>query len=345
MSVLQRYVLRQAVAPLVLFVLLGWILVWLSQGLRLGHLLAGALSEPQQVAAIAFASLPTVATATLPFALAAALVVCFARLRVTGELIGMQTIGIRPTQAFRPLALVMLLLGAAACTLAATVEHRSLTRLQALIAAAAARSAVTRLEPGKFNRLGAGFALYLESRQPLPDGSHQLNRVVLTANEPLQLLLADSARFTHRDSASYLELREGEAHLVGSSGQGAHLQFGSFELSLPLESALRRHVEFVGRLTGRWRNAGLAASCASFILLTLWGLLQIRWPTALAVVLGALIAHESLIWTLALHLPTGVARVTVGAGAVGVLLVGMFLHQHDSGRAKTRSNARRTAFE
>ena len=260
-----RYLLRRALAPLGLCLVLIPALVFALQAARLGHHLTGAGLDATSVGALLLLSLPTLVAFALPLGLATAQIYSLGSLAESGELLSLRSAGAGPLTLARPGLLLTVGTTAASVLLVNFVERPALRSLETRVLSAAGRALLLGAAPRTFNTLLDGHTIYFDARLPSAPNELRVSHLFLAAPREHRLLAAESARLslsTGRSLAVSLELANGEL-LAGELRRAPErLRFGRLTLRVPLERALRPHFGFLAGLArDPLRPWSAAASC------------------------------------------------------------------------------------
>jgi len=246
-KLLDRYIVRQAVGPLLLAVILLCAVIWALQLLRLGHHLAGGGELFVLLGRAVPYSLPTLLVFVLPLASAAAVVYCLGRLTETRQLLAMQLAGVAPLQLVRPLLALVLLAGATAA-LASHLEPPALRALQRATLRHAGQALVEGLRPGRFRDLGGGTTIYVERR--LPGTPPQFAGLLVGRDDGALLARRAKVRLVG-EATIEIDLVQAEWHGRNAEGQPVRVRARRLRQRLDLGHALRPHFGFLARRATR----------------------------------------------------------------------------------------------
>jgi hypothetical protein len=244
--IISRHLLGQLLGVTLLGALLLAALVFLLQALRLGHHLAGSGAGLSLLGRALLLSGPSLLGFALPLAAGGAVLLVFARLADTRQLLALRAAGASPLQLAAPVLELLLLVGALVLLLGRTVEPAALGRLQGLLAREASVALLGGLQPGRFQALSPELSLFAEERQPGPaPGEIRVRGLFLSRQSPDQQLLAAEARLRSGPQASLeVELHRGELRSLGG-GSRVQIRFGKAHLCFALWEGLRPHLGFL----------------------------------------------------------------------------------------------------
>lgn len=168
MNSLDRYILRQCITPLTLIIVIGTLVVWLTQTLQRVDII---VEHGQGLGIFTYLSLlliPSLLGAILPFALFGAAIYTIHRLHTDNEIAVMFAAGVSTKRIAAPLLLITAIGAAMTLYLNIDLMPRSYRILKQSVAEIRADFASVLLRSGEFTKVIDGFTIYVE--QTLPEG-------------------------------------------------------------------------------------------------------------------------------------------------------------------------------
>ncbi len=163
---IDRYILRQLFAPLLVGVIVITAIVWLTQSLQRLDLVIDYGEGWGDFALLTLLLIPSLLVVVLPFAVFGAALFAFQRLMADSEISVMFASGLSKMRLARPLLLLAALSSAMVLWLNLDLMPRSYRQLKEQIAALRADFASAVLRAGEFTALGDDFTVYVEEALP-----------------------------------------------------------------------------------------------------------------------------------------------------------------------------------
>ena len=247
MKLLSRYLLRELVVPLVVWVAFLFLLLFVMQFLRGTDVLLGSAVTLADMGRILVFLAPHFLMMALPIAFLLAILLGLGRLAEDRELTALQALGIGPVQLLAGPLFVGALLAALMLLLTSTAEPWGLTRIKEFVAEIIKKNVVGDVKPGVFYEDLSNLTLYAEQVEQ-PDGrwTHVLLNDDRDPAAPL-LMLAQRGRVNTQTSGQVLTLvlGDGEAHRsTQGSASYSVVSFQEAEIAVGVEGSLGRRNRF-----------------------------------------------------------------------------------------------------
>ncbi|MCL2673552.1 MAG: LPS assembly protein LptD, partial [Alphaproteobacteria bacterium] len=224
MSLLDKYILRQAVIGL-LFITAGLLaIVWLMQSARLLEIIISQGVSPAAFLRLTALGLPDFITLVTPAALAISTIFIFNRMGNDRELHIMAAAGQSPYQTARPI--IWLSVAAAAVCYVLTLWLVPVSERQLRIAMFNIRHEITNLSlrEKRFTKISSGLTIYARAREK--DGSYRGIIISDTRTPGKRItIIAQQGVVMQQDSIPKIALRNGSQHETMQSGRFSILQF------------------------------------------------------------------------------------------------------------------------
>lgn len=164
LSLLDKYLIRQAAVAALVVCFVGTMVVWLTQALRLLELVVDRGAPVSMLLYMMVLTVPAFLSIVLPLALAIGILFALYKLMMDSELVVMRSAGMSHWRLARPflqLALIVLILGYGVSMVVAPQANRTLAREEFL---AKNDFALVLLRDGAFNRLNDNVTAYVRER-------------------------------------------------------------------------------------------------------------------------------------------------------------------------------------
>lgn len=247
MNLLTRYVLRELLVPLVVWVSLLFLLLFVMQFLRGTDVLLGSAITGMDLLRLIGYLAPHFIVMALPIGLLLAILLGLGRLAEDRELTAMQALGIGPLQLVVAPIVLGALLGGAMMVLAYTAEPWGLASVRSLVNEVIKKNLVGDVKSGVFYEDLTQLTLYAEEvNAEKKVWTHVLLHDGRDPESPL-LVLARSGRVNAagEDEALKLELTDGWVHRAQDNGpEYATVAFEEGVLSVGVGESLSRKNRF-----------------------------------------------------------------------------------------------------
>ncbi|MDC0708516.1 LptF/LptG family permease [Stigmatella sp. ncwal1] len=243
MILLARYLLKELLAPLAVWVAFMFLLLFVMQFLVGTEVLLGSAVTLTDVGRLILYLTPHFLVKALPIAFLMAILLGLGRLSEDRELTALQALGISPVQLLLGPLAIGVLLGGLMALLAFTAQPWGLTSVKALVNEVIKKNVAGDVKSGVFYEDLSDLTLYAErvSRQG-GEWTHVLLHDDREPSSPL-LVLAQRGRVSMRegDEALRLVLEEGEVHrATRSTADYSLLRFEQGEISVGLGGSMNR---------------------------------------------------------------------------------------------------------
>ncbi len=247
MKLLSRYLLKELVIPLVVWVVFLFLLLFVMQFLRGTDVLLGSAVTLLDMGRILVYLAPHFLMMALPIAFLLAILLGLGRLAEDRELTALQSLGIGPGRLLAGPLFVGVVLSALMLLLTSTAEPWGLTRVKEFVAEIIKKNVVGDVKPGVFYEDLSHLTLYAER---VEGADRRWTHVLLNDDRdpaaPL-LMLAQAGRVNTNTSGQVLTLvlQDGEAHRSnrGSSTYSV-VSFAEAEIAVGVEGSLGRRNRF-----------------------------------------------------------------------------------------------------
>ncbi|MDY7224870.1 LptF/LptG family permease [Hyalangium rubrum] len=248
MKLLARYLLKELLVPLVVWVAFLFLLLFVMQFLRGTDVLLGSAVTLVDVGRLILYLAPHFLVMALPIAFLLAILLGLGRLSEDRELTALQALGISPTQLLAGPAVIGVLLGGLMLLLSFTGEPWGLTGVKELVSEVIKKNVAGDVKSGVFYEDLSDLTLYAErvSREG-GQWTHVLLHDDREPSSPL-LVLAQTGRVNTSvgdEAALRLVLDVGEVHRANrSTTDYSLLRFEQGEISVGLGTSLTRKNRF-----------------------------------------------------------------------------------------------------
>jgi lipopolysaccharide export system permease protein len=226
MSIVSRYVFRQASGAFVLIVLSLSGVVWIALALRELSVVTGKGQGAWVLLKMTTLALPNLMAIIAPFALLIAVIHTLNRLNGDSELIVLTASGANQWVVARPLLALAVLVSAAV----ATVNHwgmpASLRQLRSLVVEVRTDLLTQVIQPGRFSSPEQGMTFHIRDRAP----NGELLGVIMhdaTKGAQTKTYLAERAVVVKKGDNAYVIMSDG--HWIHRSGQGEGSKIAAFK--------------------------------------------------------------------------------------------------------------------
>lgn len=246
MKLLSRYLLRELLVPLGVWVAFMFLLLFVMQFLRGTDVLLGSAVTLGDLGRLIAYLAPHFLVMALPIAFLLAILLGLGRLGEDRELTSLQALGISPLQLLAAPMSVGLALSAFMLLLTSTAEPWGLTGVKDLVSEVIQKNVAGDVKSGVFYEDLSDLTLYAERVAP---GGKWTNVLLHDDREPSSPLLVVAHRgqvgTTSRGEALRIELREGEVHRANrSSTDYSVIGFDGAEINVGLGGSLSRRNRF-----------------------------------------------------------------------------------------------------
>jgi lipopolysaccharide export system permease protein len=246
-KLLARYLLKELIVPLVVWVAFLFLLLFVMQFLRGTEVLLGSAVTLQDIGKLILYLSPHFLVMALPIAFLLAILLGLGRLSEDRELTALQALGISPTQLLAGPVAVGAVLGGLMVLLSFTGEPWGMTAVRELVNEVIKKNVAGDVKSGVFYEDLSDLTLYAER---VSQAGGQWNHVLLhddrEPSSPL-LVLAQRGRLSTSgaDESLRLVLEEGEVHRANrATADYSLLRFEQGEISVGLGNSLNRKNRF-----------------------------------------------------------------------------------------------------
>lgn len=247
MNILTRYLLKELLVPLVVWVGLLFLLLFVMQFLRGTDVLLGSAVTGTDLLRLIFYLSPHFLVMALPIGLLLAILLGLGRLAEDRELTAMQALGVGPLQVVAAPLVLGAALGGVMALLAFTAEPWGLASVRSLVNEVIKKNVVGDVKSGVFYEDLTQLTLYAEKvDRAKQEWTHVLLHDGRDPASPL-LVLARTGRVnaTELDEALKLELAEGWVHRAQGGGpEYATVSFEEGSLNVGIGDSLSRKNRF-----------------------------------------------------------------------------------------------------
>jgi len=246
-NLLSRYLLKELVIPLFVWVAFLFLLLFVMQFLRGTDVLLGSAATLVDMGRIIVFLSPHFLVMALPIAFLMAILLGLGRLAEDRELTALQALGIGPGKLLAGPLFIGAVLSALMLLLTSTAEPWGLTRVKEFVAEIIKKNVVGDVKPGVFYEDLSNLTLYAERVEGTDRRwTHVLLNDDRDPSAPL-LMLARSGRVNTNTSGQVLTLvlQDGEAH-QSNPGSAAYsvVTFQEAEIAVGVEGSLGRRNRF-----------------------------------------------------------------------------------------------------
>ncbi|WNG38339.1 YjgP/YjgQ family permease [Archangium violaceum] len=247
MKLLSRYLLKELIIPLVVWVVFLFILLFVMQFLRGTDVILGSAVTLEDLGQLMFYLAPHFLMMALPIAFLLAILLGLGRLSEDREITALQALGIGPVQLLAGPMAIGAVLAALMLLLTSTAEPWGLTSVKEFVAEIIKKNVVGDVKSGVFYEDLSNLTLYAET---VDDEEHRWTNVLLHDDrEPSSalLMLARNGRVNTNTSGQVLtlELGDGEAHRADPSAASyAVVTFQQGDIAVGVEGSMGRRNRF-----------------------------------------------------------------------------------------------------
>ncbi|RKH08056.1 YjgP/YjgQ family permease [Corallococcus praedator] len=247
MKLLARYLLKELLVPLGVWVAFMFLLLFVMQFLRGTDVLLGSAVTLSDLGRLIAYLAPHFLVMALPIAFLLAILLGLGRLGEDRELTSLQALGISPLQLLAAPLGVGLALSAFMVLLTSTVEPWGLTGVKELVGEVIQKNVAGDVKSGVFYEDLSDLTLY--AQKVAPNGGGWTNVLLHDDRDPSSplLVLAHRGRVgtSERGEALTIELQEGEVHRANRSSVDASVvSFEKAQINVGLGGSLSRRNRF-----------------------------------------------------------------------------------------------------
>ncbi|MEM9168922.1 MAG: LPS export ABC transporter permease LptF [Pseudomonadota bacterium] len=215
---LDRYILRQCLAPLAFAVTVVTLVVWLTQSLQRLDVLVEDGSSFASFASISILIIPSLLSVIIPFALFAAALFALHRMHADSEIAVMFAAGVSPWRLAAPLLAVTAVAAAATLWVNVDLMPRSYRALKQIVADVRADFATAVVRSGEFTTIVDGFTIYVDEVRP---GGRFLGVLIndYRNRDRVETYMAQKGLLRDTDDGPVLFLANGNAQLTNEQGE------------------------------------------------------------------------------------------------------------------------------
>lgn len=247
MKILLRYILKEVIVPLGVWLAFVFLLLFVMQFLRATEVLLGSAVTFMDVMLLLAYLTPHFLVMALPVAFLLAILLGLGRLSEDREITAMQALGIGPLQILAPAVVMGAFLGVLTFALSSTLEPRGLAAVKGLVNEVIKKNVVGDVKPGVFYEDLSQFTVYAEK----VDTERGLWGNVLIHDDrdpaaPL-LVLAAEGKVNPGGQGEEMELAlaAGDVHRANRSSTDYTLvSFERAEINVGVEDRIRRKNRF-----------------------------------------------------------------------------------------------------
>lgn len=242
MKLLVRYVLKELIVPLAIWLGFLFVLLFVMQFLRATEVLLGSAVTVQDVARLMLYLGPHFLVMAIPVAFLLAILLGLGRLGDDREIAAMSALGIGPLQLAVVPIIIGLILGALTLALAVNAEPRGLTEVKGLVNEIIKKNIVGDVKPGIFYEDLTNLTVYAEG---VDKGRGQWRNVLIHDDrEPASplLVLAREGRVNAAGRGEWLKiaLNDGKVHRANrATSDYTIVGFERAEINVGVESRLK----------------------------------------------------------------------------------------------------------
>ncbi|PTL78178.1 LptF/LptG family permease [Vitiosangium sp. GDMCC 1.1324] len=247
MKLLSRYLLKELVIPLVVWVVFLFLLLFVMQFLRGTDVILGSAVTLEDLGRLIFYLAPHFLMMALPIAFLLAILLGLGRLSEDRELTALQALGIGPAKLLAgPLAIGVVLSGLMVL-LTSTAEPWGLTSVKAFVAEIIKKNVVGDVKSGVFYEDLSNLTLYAET---VSEEDHRWTNVLLHDDRDTSapvLMLARNGQVNTNTAGQVLTLQlgDGEAHRANQGTSSyAVVTFQQGDIAVGVENTLGRGNRF-----------------------------------------------------------------------------------------------------
>ena len=247
LSLLVRYLLRELLVPLLLWVVFLFLLLFVMQFLRGTEVLLGSAMTPWDFVRLVVHLSPHLLVMSLPVGFLLAILLALGRLGEDRELLALLSLGATPWQLARVPLVLATGLGVLVLLLAATAEPWGLKQVKVQVSEIIKRNVLGDVRPGVFYEDLTDLTLYAqEVDQERGVWTHVLVHDDRDPRAPLLVLAHEgTVNPSGRGASLSVGLRAGEVHRAEPSGTDyAVLSFREGNLSIGVEDSILRKNRF-----------------------------------------------------------------------------------------------------
>lgn len=247
MSLLSRYLLKELVIPLGVWVAFLFLLLFVMQFLRGSEVLLGSSVSLEDLGQLIVYLAPHFLMMALPVAFLLAILLGLGRLSEDRELTALQALGIGPVQLLAGPLAIGAVLAALMVLITSTAEPWGLTSIKTFVAELIKKNVVGDVKPGVFYEDLSNLTLYAET---VNDEDRRWTNVLLhddrEPSSPLLMLARKGQVNTNRSGQVLtLELGDGEAHRANQDSESySVVTFQQAEIAVGVEGSMGRRNRF-----------------------------------------------------------------------------------------------------